>query len=121
MDGLIPVFASVNHPRLAKTDTVSVLLLLSDSDYYVIDLHERARKLIIKSFVSIEPIRPVNLKYCVDTEWLESLLELRLIEGFNNYDSLTEYVLWDYLDSNSEKSKDAFNLDGLKNIVKQAL
>lgn len=75
----------------------------------------------MKGLISSEPIRLVDIKYCLDAEWIGSELELGFIECFNNYNALKEGDLWKYLEYNAEEFKEAVNLDGGDDTVKQEL
>lgn len=45
-----------------------------------------------------EAIPPVSLKFCIDHELLESVLDFDFIDGESNHVSLTNYVLNAYPD-----------------------
>lgn len=53
----------------------------------------------------------------MNSEWLESVIDLGFIEKVTEYDNLTDDQLRTYLDSNVESSKDVITIDMLdKNL-----
>lgn len=113
--------SSVSHPRLLRTDSESVRVFLRLYDQYVREIASRSKQLTVSGSISTEPIRPVNIKYCVDPEIIESALALGFIEGHSNYDKLPESKLRAYLEKKAEESKEAVNLDTLDSIVRTEL
>lgn len=83
----------VDHPRLTKTDTLSIRTFLRAYDQYSKKIQDRARQLVGKSVVSTEAVTPVHLNVCVDLEWIESLIDLGFMEDVTSYDVLTEELL----------------------------
>jgi hypothetical protein len=114
------VSTSVDHPRVTKADSSYIRSFLALYDQYSTEVQERARQLTAQDTVTTEPIRPVNLMFCVDIDWLESTIS-RLIEGISTYEELDDTVLRKYLGEKSEESKEAVNLDRLGEIVDQQL
>lgn len=114
------VTTSVDHPRLVRADAESIRIFLRLYDQYCNEVLERARQ-IGKSSRSTENVRPVNIKFCVDPDYLESLIALNLIPDVKDYDSLTDDTLRAFLDEKAEESREATNLDSLDIIVEQQL
>ena len=114
------VATSVDHPRLTATDASSIRVFLRSYDSYVTEVQERARQ-IVDSSVSTEPVKPVNLKFCVDAEWLESTVALGFIEPIDTVEQLTDERFRAYLDSKAEESKEVVSLSKLDELVSQEL
>ena len=114
------VATSVDHPRLTATDASSIRVFLRSYDSYVTEVQERARQ-IVDSSVSTEPVKPVNLKFCVDAEWLESTVALGFIEPIDTVEQLTDERFRAYLDSKAEDSKEVVSLSKLDELVSQEL
>lgn len=55
------------------------MVLLSSYDQYMKGIKEREKKLVWKDFVTDHVIEQVDLKLCVDTEWLQTLIALSFI------------------------------------------
>lgn len=68
-----------------------------------------------------DDVQPVALKYCVEQEYLESLLDLGFIEGAKTYDDVSTTVLRTYLKSQAQFSKNKLNIAGLDQMVKSEL
>lgn len=66
-------------------------------------------------------MQPVNLKFCVDAEWLESTVALGLIENIDNLDELSDTLLRAYLDSKAVDQKSSLTLDMLDSIIGKEL
>lgn len=112
---------AVEHPRLTKTDAASVRLFLRAYDKYTREVTERARQLTGQETITEEATTPVHLKYCVDGEWLESLLDLNLIEDVSTYEDLEDQVLRRYLETKAEEAKDVVTRDTLDKLVEEEL
>ena len=65
------VATSVDHPRVTEADASSIRVFLRAYDQYATELKERARQVVSEDSLSTEVVKPVNLKFCVDAEWLE--------------------------------------------------
>lgn len=112
---------SVGHPRLEKTDAASIRRFFLKYDQYKNEIVERAKQLTLSNSISTEAIKPVNLKFCVNAEWIESLIALSFIGGVTDYKDLEDNTLREYLEKESEESKEVINLDTLDEIVKKEL
>lgn len=66
-------------------------------------------------------VTPVQLKFCLDVVWIESLIDLGFIDDVSSYETLTDDQLWTYLDKKSEESKETVTLDTLDDIVSKKL
>lgn len=66
---------SVNHPKLVNSDSQSIRIFLLRYYQHVNELTVQAQKLVTSpEAITTEPIKAVKLKFCVDTEWLESCI-----------------------------------------------
>lgn len=92
-------------------------MFLRAYDQYVTDIAERAKQLIGKDVVSTEECTPVNLKFCVDSKWLESLKDLDFLDGVSAYGELTDTVLRSFLEKKAKESKEGFSLDVLYSLI----
>ena len=68
-----------------------------------------------------EAITPVNLSFCVDPDWLESLVSLGFMEGVTTTKELDDSTLRAYLEAEAEESKEVVNLKTLDEIVNREL
>ena len=59
---------AVEQPFLARLDSESIRIFLRKYDAYIRELKARASQLVQEGSQSLEPIRPVGLVYCVDSE-----------------------------------------------------
>ena len=84
------VTTAVEHPRLTKTDAASVRLFLRAYEQYAREVNERARQVVGEDVISTEAAKPVQMKYCVNAEWLESLIDLDFIPNVSSYNSLSD-------------------------------
>lgn len=72
-----PVVATaIDHPRLTKTEPSSIRSFLREYDQYTHEITARAQQLVNTAVVSTDVARPIQLKYCVPSEWLESVIDL---------------------------------------------
>lgn len=63
----------------------------------------------------------MGLKYCLDQEYLESIVALRFIPGATTYNELEESALCAYLEEESTPSKSTITVDQLDRIVNEEL
>ena len=70
---------------------------------------------------SSEISRPVNLKYCMDNEYINAAIILGRIENVSSCDNLHELTLRKYLDKRAEESKEVVTLPMLDEIVNNNL
>lgn len=89
---------STDHPYLARLDSESIRVFLRAYDAYTRELTARAAQLVREGTLSVEPVRPVGLVYCVNAEQLESAIILKLIPGCIDYKSVTSDAPRAYLD-----------------------
>lgn len=111
---------SLDHPRLIRTDPASIRSFLRRYDQYSTTVLARAKQLTNESLTQ-EAIRPVELKFCVDAEWIESRIALGFITEAQDYASLTDEIIRAFLDKRSAESKKTISLAQLDNIVKHKL
>ena len=62
------VTMAVEQPFLARLDSESIRIFLRKYNAYTRELKARASQLVKEGSHSLEPIRPVGLVYCVDSE-----------------------------------------------------
>lgn len=115
------VASSVNHPHLTSTDAESIRFFLCEYDQYCKEITERAQQLTVDGATSSEPICPVSLKFCIDPEYLDSVIALGSLPGVTDYASLIDLELLKYFDSKAEDSNESVNLDALDKIFEREL
>jgi transposase InsO family protein len=120
MKGSSSVSTSVNYPRLNKANAESIRVFLRLYDQYVEEVRARAQQLV-PGEVSTEAVRPVKLKFCVDPEYLESIIALGFIKDVQSYESLTDEILRQFLETKSQESKESVTIDILDKIVDRSL
>lgn len=101
---------TVDHPRITVADASSIHFFLSIYDQYVSELQERARELVTQDAVTTEIVNPVNIKFCLGAECLESTVTLGFIDCVTSVDRLTNCRLRKYLDGQAEESKKVVKL-----------
>lgn len=112
---------TVDHSRLKTTDAASIRYFLRAYDNYAKEVQERARQLVARNVVTNEVVTPVNLKFCVDSKWLESLIALNFIDKVSTYYDLSDSQLRSFLEKKAKESKEVVTLNMLDNIVKREL
>eukprot|EP00171_Calliarthron_tuberculosum_P004017 IDg4017t1 len=63
----------------------------------------------------------VQVKFCVDAEWIESLIDLGILDNVTSYDELTDDQLQTYFDKKAEESKEVLSLEKLDDLVAKQL
>ena len=84
------VTASVNHPRLHRTDPESIRTFLKLYDQHKEEVLSGAEQITGACTTTNEAARPINIKYCVDPDWLESLITLGFIDDVTSIEALTK-------------------------------
>ncbi|PXF46452.1 hypothetical protein BWQ96_03777 [Gracilariopsis chorda] len=112
---------SIQHPHLKRTDAESIRVFLRKYDQYSTEIKEKARQHTVTNTLSVKPVEPVSLKFCVDPEYLESALALNRIPFVTDIDALTDQDLRAYLEKKAEPSKSCANLSFLDHIVEHEL
>jgi len=107
----------VSHPRLLRTDADSIRVFLRLYDQYCCEVVARVQKITQSGTVMTESVRPVNLKYCVDPEYLESVIALGFLKDVDDYESLSDETLRSYLDDKAKQCEEAATLDSLEKVV----
>lgn len=115
-----PVTITLDHPRLLETDPEAIRIFLRTYDQYANEVRSRAQQLGSSSS-STEPVRPVDLKFCVDVEFLESSIALGFITDAPDYKSLTDEQVRNFLSKRAEESKEVVTLEKLDGIVSREL
>lgn len=114
------VVATFDHPRLTNTDASSILVFLRSYDLYAIEVKKRACQ-IVHEDVTTGAIKPVNIKFCVDAEWLVSTIALSFPTPVESIDQLTGSRLRAFLESKADESRGGVTLDKLDDIVSHEL
>ena len=114
------VTASVNHQGLLRTDSESVRVVFRLYNQHSNKVTARAGQLTVYGATSSEAVWPANLKFCVDSEYLEFAIALGFIEA-DDYDSLTDSVLRVHLEGKAKESVDSVTLEALDDIVEREL
>lgn len=108
---------AVDHPLLTITDAASFRVFLRAYDQYATEVKERGKQLVSIDTVSSHVVEPVQLKFCVNVEWLKSLIALWFIPDVTSYKFLTDIVLRKFLESKTEKSKNLISSNAVDEIV----
>lgn len=111
----------LEHFRLTGTDAASIRVFLRSFDQYVNKVTERAKQLVNTDVPSAEIVSPVCLKFCIDPEWLESLIALDFIPRVKSFESLSDNTLMSYLDGKAKESKVVVTLETLDKLVSKNL
>lgn len=82
---LVPLSITVDHPRLLDTDGESIRAFFGKYEQYANEVFSRARQLASATSL-IERARPIDPKFCVDVEFLESTITLGSIEKVSFYE-----------------------------------
>lgn len=108
----------LQNPRLSKTDSEYIWIFLRKYDQYANELTERAKQF----GESVERrTRPVELRFCIEIEYLESAIDLGFIREATSYNELTDEILRQYLAEKAEESNQAVKLEALDSIVRRTL
>lgn len=102
---------TIDHPRLRHTDAKSICTFMRN--------YEQCQ--ISSNSPNTENVRPVNLKFCVDVDYLQSTIALGFLEGADCYKTLTDSQVQAFVAKRAEESKEAVTLDKLYKIVKDEL
>lgn len=65
--------------------------------------------------------RPVELRFCMDVEYLEPVIDLGFIDGVAPYEDLDSTALRKYVDKTAEKYKQEVTLEALDTIIRKQL
>ena len=113
---------AVAHFKLLRFDVESVRVFLRLYDAYKNEIRARAEQLVLEVAPSTAEIaRPVNLKYCVEQEYLHTAALLGRIPDVSSYDALTDDQLRLFLEQKAKESSDTITLSMLDKIVHESL
>lgn len=115
-----PISLSVDHPRLLETRPESICVFLRKCNQYANQIIFRARQLGSDT-ASTKPAQPVDLKFCMDVEYLESFIALDFISDVTDYADLLEEQVREFLGDRSKESKKVVTLDKLNKVLKSEL
>lgn len=82
---------------------------------------QRAKQLAGDMVFAPEATKPVQRKFCVDSEWLKTVIGLGFIPDVDSYEDLVGDDLHTYLESMAAASRDVMTIDILDQIVRQNL
>lgn len=114
-----PFSLTVEHPRLLETDADYIQTFLRKYDQYCYEVSSRARQ--ISGTDAAEPVSPVEIKFCVDVDFLGSSIDLGFIDGADSYDTITSDLVRSFLESRAKESKEIITLKKLDKIVAEEL
>lgn len=77
------VETTVHRPRLSTLIVAFIRVFLHAYNQYATKIKERSWRLVAQDVIATKAITPVSFKFCMDAEWLESLIVL----GFVSYES----------------------------------
>lgn len=84
------VATAVEYPKLTKTNAASIRLLLRAYDDYTRKMNERARQVVGEDVITTKAGKPVQMKYWVNAEWIESFIELEFMPHVSSYNALSD-------------------------------
>lgn len=113
------VAMATEQPYLVRLDPESIRIFLRKYDAYCGELKARASQLVQEGLQSLEPIRPVGLVYCIDSEPIHSAVELALIDGCTNSKDLTDEQLRALLKKESVDSATIVTESDLSQMVQK--
>lgn len=80
----VPASITLGHQRLLDTDGESIHVFLLK--YYQYSNESLSRSHELATHISnTEPVRPIDLNFCVYVDFLESTIALRFIDGISSY------------------------------------
>lgn len=112
---------AVEHSRLCKTDVAFVRLFLRSYDQYEREVIERVCQIVGQDVISPNVDKPIQMKFCMNPEWLESLTELDFHPVVASCDKPRDKQLQEYLSKKANESSDAVTMETLVHIVKNEL
>lgn len=113
---VVSVSTKVDLPFFVDTDDESTRLFLSLYDWNVAEVTARARKLA-PDFASTEPVRPVDLVFCVNPEYLESSVLLGIIEGVTTKEEYNDLILRHHMENKAAEYEKVVSLESLNEVV----
>lgn len=81
---------------------------------------ERAQKLRVGTPIDIF-VRPENLKFFIDQDWLASMTELELFKDSVDYEKLADECFRAYMDSKSNETIEVATIEAIDKIVESEL
>lgn len=114
-----PFKLTIEHPRLTETDAASIRTFLQKYEQYRYEVTSRTH--LISGSDQTKTVRPVDIKFCVDMELLESPIDLGLIPGAASYNKITNEQVRCFLDDRLKESKETITLTKLDKIFKEEL
>ncbi|PXF43991.1 hypothetical protein BWQ96_06224 [Gracilariopsis chorda] len=92
------------QPFLALLEAEPIRIFLRAYDAYCRELKSRAAQLVQEASMSLEPIRPVGLVYCLDAKQLESAMDLGMIDHCMDVKDLSDNKLRAFLNNEAVES-----------------
>jgi len=110
---------SRSEPFLDRMDPDSIRVFLEKYDDYCRKLNALASPHARNGTLSTEPARPLGMVYCVNSDQLQSAIELHLIGGCNNVKELTDEKLRSYFNSIVEQTSTVVSAHNLGEVSQQ--
>lgn len=111
----------VDHPKIRDLELDRIRIFLRRYKYIALKLSSRAQQISESLNLSREALRPVSLKFAVDTEEIEEVLFHRLVNGITSYIKLDDDTLREYLKSKSKKEQKTLTVPEIRGILKKEL
>lgn len=108
------------HARLASTEHETIFSFLRKYDQYSFMLIARASQLTTRTLTT-ETIKPDDVKFCVDCEFLESNIAQGFIYEVKTYEELPNSKVWEFLEDRCKESKETITVRQLDKTVKLKL
>lgn len=71
------VATAVDHARLTKTNLTAIRSFRRDYNQYAREVSQRALQLTGGDLISTDVSKPAQLKFCENSEWLDSVIDFR--------------------------------------------
>lgn len=119
--GLRIVVTTVDRLSLAKTTSVAIHTFLQYDDQYAREVQERPKQNSDATILSTDIAKPAQMRFCVSSEWFETVIDLGSIPIVDSYDDLNDDDLGTYFEWKAASSKDVMTIEMLDKIVKGSL
>lgn len=85
--GLRVVATTVDQPRLTNTNPIAISAFLWEYDQYAWEVKERSQQIAGDNRMSTDIPKPFHIKIRVNSEWLESVVDLGFIPAAKSYEA----------------------------------
>lgn len=106
----------IKHRRLRRTISKAIQAFLRNYDQYAREDIGRAMQLAGATVLSTKISKPVQMEFCVNYRWRESVIDLGYIPIIGPYENLSDDELWPYLKSKAASLKDVVKINMLDKI-----